>query len=155
MKRLFWLLLMVPVLLAACSPAAQHDGAATAELQSRIDSLQQSLAMSHPTPGLIHTVFFWKKASVTDEQWADFTTGIRMLGDISTVQSIFIGPHADTEARDVVDHSYGLALIVHFANQADQDAYQTDPIHLAFIDRYEALWEQVKVYDTQVLGTTE
>jgi hypothetical protein len=35
-----------------------------------------------------------------------------------------------------------------FDNKEDQDIYQTDPVHLKFINDCSHLWQKVLVYDT-------
>ena len=50
-------------------------------------------------------------------------------------------------ARDVVDNSYGVALLVEFAAAADHDLYQDHPDHHRFIAEYGGLWSRVRVYD--------
>ncbi len=147
MKLTFLLTVSILLLVVACDSS-------NAALQSEIDSLKSQLAEAQSAtpkrPGLVHTVFFWLKDGVTAEQKAAFMDGCRTLAAIPSVQASYIGPHADTEERDVVDHSYDLAYILHFENQAAQDSYQVDPVHLAFIEKHSDLWEKVLVYDSQV-----
>jgi hypothetical protein len=47
--------------------------------------------------------------------------------------------------RDVNDLGYDVSLHVFFVDQAAHDAYQTDPRHLALIERYAEAWESVRV----------
>ena len=61
-----------------------------------------------------------------------------------------IGTAAGSENRDVVDHSYDHALIVHFKDQAAHDAYQIDSIHTAFVEAHKDKWSKVVVYDSLV-----
>lgn len=96
--------------------------------------------------GFVHTVYFWLKEGTTEADKTAFEGGLATLGTISTVQTIFFGPPAHTP-RDVVDNSYGYGLTLLFANRADQDAYQVDPIHDAFIAAHKHIWERVQVYD--------
>ncbi|MGC9342245.1 MAG: Dabb family protein [Bacteroidales bacterium] len=95
----------------------------------------------------VHTVFFWLNDSVTMEDRAYFEEGLVELGKVPSIAEYYYGKPAGTD-RGVVDNSYDYAWIVHFANAADQDEYQEDPIHLEFIEKYNHLWEEVKVYDT-------
>ena len=126
---------------------------------AEIESLTQKLAdaekqieqkMDAPKPGLIHSVFFWLKADLTDEQKAKFKAGVKSLGAISHIQTFYIGPAADTEERGVVDNTYDMALINQFAKPEDQMAYQIDPIHLKFVADCKDLWTKVVVYDNLV-----
>ncbi|MFK7775483.1 MAG: Dabb family protein [Saprospiraceae bacterium] len=101
--------------------------------------------------GFIHTVFFWMNENVTDEQKNNFTkNGLGELVKVSSIYKSYFGPPAKTP-REVVDNSYDFALICHFKNKEDQDAYQIDPIHLKFIEDFKDLWKEVIVYDNLIL----
>jgi len=99
----------------------------------------------------VHTVFFYLNDDVTEEQKAAFENGMHKLGTAPTIANYRIGKPAMTP-REIVDNSYGYAWIVEFANSADQDAYQTEPIHLEFIELYQGLWKDVKVFDSLMLN---
>jgi hypothetical protein len=114
---------------------------------STIDSLEQQLSMEEP--GFIHTVFFWFAEGVTEEQKAAFVEGLESLREVPTVRKFYIGLPAGTP-REVVDNSYDYALILFFDDKAGQDAYQVHPIHQAFAQGLEEVWERVQVYDTVV-----
>ena len=101
-------------------------------------------------PYLIHTVFFWTKEGTSDEQLKAFEKGLIQLGTCPQIQEFFWGPPASTEDRGVVDHSYTYAINVHFASFDDQAAYQTEPIHLEFIENHKDIWEKVIVYDNRI-----
>ena len=91
-------------------------------------------------------VYFWLKEDVTEEARSEFHAGVAELTKCKTILDAFIGPPAMTP-RDVVDNSYDYALLVHFANKADHDAYQVDPDHDAFIAAHKHKWARVQVYD--------
>lgn len=129
--------------------AHNHDGDHDSHSEE-IAELTSQLEAATAKPGLIHNVYFWLAEDITDEAKATFMDGARSLGTIESVQSFYMGPHADTEARDVVDHSYDLSLVIMFEDQAAQDAYQVDPIHLAFIEASKDAWTSVKVYDVAI-----
>ncbi len=137
------------MVMAGCQSGDSHSHAAMkqeiAELKAQLEAAESS-----PAPGLIHNVYFWLKEDISAEEKATFMAGARSLGDIESVQAFYMGPHADTEARDVVDHSYDLALVIMFEDQADQDAYQVDQIHLDFIEASSGVWTEVKVYDVAI-----
>ena len=100
--------------------------------------------------GFIHTVFFWLNEDVSEEEKEKFVNeGLTNLLEVPSIYKAYIGPPAMTP-RDVVDNSYGYALVCHFKNKEDQDAYQDDPIHLKFIEDYKHLWKKVQVYDNLV-----
>jgi len=102
----------------------------------------------------IHTVFFWLKEGISMEEKAAFESGLNDLGKAPNIGKFFIGTPANTD-REVIDSSYDYAWIVHFANAEDQAIYQSDSIHLDFIEKYEALWEKVIVYDSELKAKSE
>ena len=110
----------------------------------------QNTRMSTRAP-FIHTVFFYLNDDVTAKQKKAFEGGMEKLGTCPTIDNFRIGKPAMTP-RDIVDNSYGYSWIVEFKTSADQDAYQTEPIHLAFIESYKDLWKEVKVYDSVMMN---
>jgi hypothetical protein len=66
---------------------------------------------------------------------------------VKTIKSFHIGQPAPTN-RDVIDRSYAASWLVLFENGTDQDSYQTDPIHLKFVEECSSLWTKVIVYDS-------
>lgn len=106
-------------------------------------------------PGMMHTVYFWLKEGLSEEEKQDFVRGVRSLEAISSVKRFFIGPPAATPSRGVVDNSFDLALIVWFDDVAGHDAYQVDPIHLNFVEEHEAKFGTVKVYDNALGNKTK
>ncbi|WP_235298495.1 Dabb family protein [Portibacter marinus] len=98
-------------------------------------------------PTFVHTVFFWMKDDLTEEEAKFFEEGMEKLGQTPSIHSYKWGKPAGTP-RDVVDNSYTYAWIVEFANTEDHDAYQEDPIHVKFIEESSDLWTKVQVYDT-------
>lgn len=95
----------------------------------------------------VHTVFFWLNDTVSEAEKLAFESGLEVLGTTPSIGEFHYGKPAGTP-REVVDNSYDYALILHFASAENQDEYQEDEIHLEFIDKYQHLWETVKVYDT-------
>ena len=129
-----------------------------AEMQSEINALKEKLVLAEKKmatnnateTAFIHTVYFWFKEDVTDQQKEDFNNnGLAVLAKAPTIHKVFYGPPAGTP-REVVDNSYDVAWICHFKNAADQDAYQVEPIHLKFVEDYMDLWERVQVYDNLI-----
>ncbi|MDZ7608351.1 MAG: Dabb family protein [Cyclobacteriaceae bacterium] len=101
---------------------------------------------------LQHQVYFWLKSTVTDADRKVFEKGLRdLVGGIKEVHSSEIGIPAKTEARGVVDLSFGYSLLVWFKSIKEHDIYQTHAVHLKFIDDHSALWEKVVVYDSTVI----
>lgn len=104
-------------------------------------------------PGMMHTVYFWLKEGLSEEDKKDFVRGVQSLETVPSVKRFFMGPPASTPSRGVVDNSFDLALILWFDDVAGHDAYQVDPIHLKFVEEHEAKFGTVKVYDN-ALGNT-
>lgn len=95
-----------------------------------------------------HHVFFWLKNRDSKEDRDTLIEGLRTLRGIKTVRKLHIGIPASTEERPVVDSSYSVSELMFFDDVAGQDAYQSDPIHLQFVEKYSHLWEKVIVYDS-------
>ncbi len=100
------------------------------------------------TNALVHHVFFWLKEPKNDTHKKQLVAALNELLKVKTIRMSHIGFPAGTESRDVVDHSYSVSYMVMFDNQADQDAYQVDPIHLKFVEENSDLWNKVVVYDS-------
>lgn len=96
---------------------------------------------------LIHSVYFWLKPELSAAQRAKFKSGLDSLADISAVASIHIGVPAATPRRPLIDDSYTYSLVLFFKDLAAHDAYQSDPIHLAFNDSCKEFWQRVQIYD--------
>lgn len=100
------------------------------------------------TDALVHHVFFWLKEPKNEAHKKQLVNALHELLKVKTIKMSHIGFPAGTESRDVVDHSYSVSYMVMFDNQADQDAYQIDPIHTKFVDENSHLWNKVIVYDS-------
>lgn len=98
---------------------------------------------------LVHTVYFWLKPELTAAQLADFRKGVESLGGIKAVKAIYVGTPAKTAKRPIIDDSYSFALTVVCADVAGHDAYQVDPLHLAFVERFKTFWTRVQIYDAE------
>jgi hypothetical protein len=98
---------------------------------------------------LVHTVYFWLKPELTAQQRADFRRGVESLGGIKAVVQLHVGVPAKTEKRPIIDDSYSVALTVICKDVAGHDAYQVDPIHLAFVNTFKTFWTRVQIYDAE------
>jgi len=98
---------------------------------------------------LVHTVYFWLKPELTAQQRSDFRKGVESLGGIKAVDRIYVGTPAATTKRPIIDDSYAVALTVLCKDLAAHDAYQVDPIHLAFIENFKTFWSKVQIYDAE------
>jgi stress responsive alpha/beta barrel protein len=95
----------------------------------------------------IHHVYFWLKNENSEQDRAKLIEGLKKLSKVSTIKQFYIGVPAATD-RDVIERSYSVSWLLVFDNPADQDNYQTDPIHLKFVEECSMLWKQVVVYDS-------
>jgi len=95
----------------------------------------------------IHHVYFWLKNSGNKEDKAKLIEGLKKLSKVGTIKSYYIGQPAATR-REVIDSSYDISWLLFFDNAADQDSYQTDLIHLKFVEECSSLWTKVTVYDS-------
>jgi hypothetical protein len=95
----------------------------------------------------IHHVYFWLKNSGNKEDKAKLIEGLKKLSKVNTIKKFYIGQAAATR-REVIDSSYDVSWLLFFENAADQDSYQSDPIHLKFVEECSALWTKVTVYDS-------
>lgn len=98
---------------------------------------------------LFHNVYFWLKPELTPAQRAEFRRGVESLAGIKSAARVDIGVPAKTGKRPVIDDSYDLALIVQCRDVAAHDAYQLDPIHLAFVANFKDCWTRVQIYDSE------
>ena len=95
----------------------------------------------------IHHVYFWlKNAGIAADREA-LIAGLRKLSKVRTIREFHIGAPAGT-SRDVIDTSYSVSWMLMFDTPEDQDSYQTDPIHLRFVEECSSLWSKVVVYDS-------
>lgn len=95
----------------------------------------------------IHHVFFFLNNPDSKQDRDKLVEGLKKLSKVKSIKSFHIGKPADTN-RDVIDRSYSISWMLQFNNAADQESYQTDPIHLRFIEECSSLWKKVIVYDS-------
>lgn len=105
------------------------------------------LAMTASKNLFVHHVYFWLNNPQSDEDLKKLIEGLQKLSKVKTIKMFHIGKPAGTN-RDVIETSYSLSWLLLFDNRADQDSYQTDPIHLKFVDECKHLWKKVIVYDS-------
>lgn len=102
-----------------------------------------------PSPKVfVHHVYFWLKNPDSAEDKAQLLAGLKKLSAVKTIQQFHIGVPSSTN-RDVIDRSYSVSWLLFFKDKADQDSYQTDPIHLNFVKECSPLWTKVIVYDSE------
>jgi hypothetical protein len=99
---------------------------------------------------LVHTVIFYLRSDLTEAQKLEFRNeGLESLRPIKSVQQLFVGVPAGIPPRPVVDLSFTFAITAVFANVAAHDAYQVDPVHKAFVERFKSYWAKVQIYDAE------
>jgi len=98
------------------------------------------------TNDFLHLVFFWLKADTTDVQREAFLAALEGLEVIEGIKYLSCGVPGQTP-RAVVDNSYDYCSIVNFVSKEAHDAYQTHPLHEAFLAQFKPIWEKVLVYD--------
>jgi hypothetical protein len=95
----------------------------------------------------LHHVFFWLSNPSSIEDRDKLVEGLTKLSAVITIKNFHIGKPADTN-RDVIERGYAVSWFVQFDNAADQASYQTDTVHLKFIEDCKHLWSKVTVYDS-------
>lgn len=120
------------------------------EMQSE-SSNEISTSTTENTIGMLqHTVYFYLNEDVTEEERQQFEEGLEALLSIEEIYRSEMGVPAGTPDREVTDHSFGYSIFTWFETMDDYEVYAEHPDHMEFIDQYESLWADVKVYDTQV-----
>jgi hypothetical protein len=112
-----------------------------------VASLKPTTIFAQKKEMFIHHVYFWLKNSGNKEDKAKLIEGLKKLSKVKTIKDHYIGQPAATR-RDVIDSSYDVSWLLFFDDAADQDSYQTDPIHLKFVEECSSLWTKVVVYDS-------
>ncbi len=96
----------------------------------------------------LHMVYFWvREGGAAADADAILDGCSKYLLGIPSVLRLEAGRPA-AASRDVVDGSYGVGLLVEFADEAGHEVYQVHPDHLAFIAACSPHWSRVQVYDT-------
>ncbi|MEL6943396.1 MAG: Dabb family protein, partial [Bacteroidota bacterium] len=121
LKQALFLLMAATLSLTACQDVSSFE-TQISDLKSQLDSTQNLLTQAQSAmqqeENFIHTVFFWMKDGMTEAEQEQFQAGLQSLSEIESVKKFHWGKPAGSENRDVVDHSYDYALIIHFADQA-------------------------------------
>ncbi|MPR35658.1 Dabb family protein [Salmonirosea aquatica] len=95
---------------------------------------------------LVHHVFFYLKDPQNAQHESQLLEGLGKLAQISTIQLSHIGRPARTSG-DAIEKGYSLSWLCFFKNLIEEEIYQTDPIHLKFLEDYAHLWEKRVVYN--------
>ena len=98
----------------------------------------------------VHTVVFYLRGDLTEYQKTEFRQeGLESLRPIKSVDALYVGTPAAIPPRPVVDASYTFAITALFADVTGHNAYQIDPAHLAFVNRFKGYWTKVQIYDAE------
>jgi hypothetical protein len=98
---------------------------------------------------LVHSVYFWLKSNLTAAERSNFTVEVKKLSSIRTIEKIYVGAPASIAERSVTDRSFDVALTLVFRDGPAHDAYQVDPVHLAFVEGNKNSWTKVLIYDSE------
>lgn len=123
--------------------AATGAGAAAAVAGSA-EAAQPGRRLTAP---FVHHVYFWLKRPGSTEDRDKIIAGLEKLRMAPQISMSHIGVPARTP-RDVVDNSYACSWLAIFESKELQDRYQSEPIHLKFVEDCAQYWERVIVYDT-------
>ncbi len=133
------------ILVGAGSATLLNSCASESNKQS---SSQPDDSSSDLTTGLIvHNVFFWLKEGITEEEEKDFLNFFEELKKAEGPRALKFGKPAPTHPRPVVDNSFSYYLLVTFDTMDGINTYETHPIHLAAIEKYQKYWTKVEVKD--------
>ena len=99
--------------------------------------------------GMIHTVYFWLKDDLNDEDRQDFVRAAKELAIVPTVRKFYGGPPAGTPDRDVTNHDFDYSIHLIFMSVKDHNTYQQDPVHLKFVETQAHKFATVKVFDSE------
>jgi hypothetical protein len=94
-----------------------------------------------------HVVIFWANPDKPQAADALVAGAKQYLQSIPGVAQFHVGKMVPSQ-RPVVDQSYQVALNVIFPDQQSQEAYQTHPQHVEFLEKvFKPNCRQVVVYD--------
>ena len=98
----------------------------------------------------VHTVIFYLREDLSEAQQQEFRSeGLEALRPIKSVQHFYVGAPAAIPPRPVVDLSFSFSITALFDDVAGHNAYQVDPLHLAFLARFKGYWTRVQIYDAE------
>ena len=100
---------------------------------------------------LAHTVFFKLKDSTADAKVRLVAACEQYLSGHDGGVFFAAGVLAEEMNRDVNDQEFDVALLVVFRDKAAHDAYQVAPAHDEFIAENKDNWQQVRVFDADML----
>ena len=150
MKKILLIIAYLTIISCSNEKMKTEFKALESELKETKVKLEEEKSNANYSPGLVHTVFFWLKEDLSQDEKAAFLAGLKSLNKINSVKKMHIGPPAPTEAREVVDQSFSYAAIFYFDDIEGQNSYQVDPIHVKFAEEQKGKWTKVLVYDNTI-----
>lgn len=100
---------------------------------------------------LAHVVYFTLKDRSTAGVQRQLDACQKYLTDHDGVVFFGVGTRTPDLSREVNDKQFDVGLHVIFRDRASQDAYQTHPRHLQFIEENKPHWTQVRVFDSDLV----
>ena len=96
---------------------------------------------------LVHSVYFWLRPGLSDEQRRQVGRG---LGSLSAIPSegCYVGTPVPSD-RPVVEGSYTFGLTVLFESPEAMAAYMVHPVHQEFLAQFRSFWDRIVVYAHQ------
>jgi hypothetical protein len=137
MKRLIQNLLILLILATILSCQKSSKDIKENQVQSTHGMLQ-------------HNVYFYLSDSITSDDKIEFEKGLQKLLSIKEIYKSEVGITGSTKSREVTDHEFDYSLFIWFKTMEDYEVYAEHPDHMEFIDTFKLLWENVKVYDSQI-----
>ena len=101
---------------------------------------------------LAHDVYFKLKVTSPEARQHLVAECHAKLADIDGVVFLAAGTRDAELTREVNDLDYDVSLHVFFRDRAAHDAYQDAPAHLQFIEANKANWQQVRVFDSNLVA---
>jgi hypothetical protein len=136
---LFVLMIVGIALFFFQDPYAMADEAQTSAAD--IDSKSEPLA---------HIVFFTLTEPNDDNRSKLIEACKKYLDKHDGVVYFGVGVNAPEYDREVNDRDYDVALHLIFETAKHQDAYQTHPRHVKFVEECQGLWKKVRVFDSRL-----
>lgn len=99
---------------------------------------------------LAHDVYFTLNDSSPEAQEALVDACERYLKGHDGTVFFAAGTRATEKTRDVNDTGFDVSLHVYFQDEASHEAYQNHPRHHEFIEKMNANWKTVRVFDSWV-----
>ncbi|MCA9272448.1 MAG: Dabb family protein [Phycisphaerales bacterium] len=100
--------------------------------------------MPGPPPGKINHVVFIDLIDSADT--SELILNLEDLFSIPGVASGYVGAHYDI-GRETVLQDYDVGFFVAFDSEDDYRAYVEHAAHVAFIEKWKARWDSIRVYD--------